>query len=66
MTTAYEVFLSSEQEDGFVVLEANSIMEAVDRTIAHAKKNHPGLFDSFGNLKETGFFPLVYEIKHWQ
>jgi len=61
----YEIFLSAEQEDGFIVHDAGSIHEAVNRTIVHAKQKHPGLFDTNGNIKEYGF-PLVFEIQQWQ
>lgn len=60
----YEIFMSSEQEDGFIV-KGGTIEEAVVKTIKHARKKHPGLFDENGNVREEGF-PIVWEISAWQ
>lgn len=60
----YEIYMSSKQEDGFVV-EGKTIEEAVLKTVKHAMKKHPGLFDEDGNVREHGY-PLVWEISKWQ
>lgn len=60
----WEIFLSSEQPDGFVV-QAETVQEALVKTITHARKVHPGLFDRHGNLLEEGY-PLVIEAGRWQ
>jgi len=60
----YEIYMSSIQEDGFIA-NGKTIDEAVRKTVEHARKKHPGLFDKNGNIREDGY-PLVLEISKWQ